>query len=283
MSGLVASAVGTVAGAIGGGIEALGGLSTIGSALGIANSAVSLGNQLFGDTPSGGGRQVAGGGGGGNGSGSGGFFQSDLTPQIVKGNTSPIDLTSGINFAPQLSNIPSGPLSYVADGGYIQSRSSHTRLAPGLIPLPLQPKISHGHEMPSLNVSPSDTFNFGSPSTIFDQKPFKSETYAEGGEIEHNPEFYSEGGLKHTYVQGAGDGTSDSVPAMLANGEFVIPADVVSALGNGSSDSGSKVLDELLQTVREHKQNHEPKELPPDSKGALEYIAIAKHRVGGVA
>jgi hypothetical protein len=100
--------------------------------------------------------------------------------------------------------------------------------------------------------------------------------FADGG---HVPEFYSEGGLKNRYVKGAGDGTSDDVPAMLANGEFVIPADVVSGLGNGSNDSGAKVLDEFLQTVRAHKQAHDAKHLPPDSKGALAYLSEAHKKV----
>ena len=97
--------------------------------------------------------------------------------------------------------------------------------------------------------------------------------------LEHKPEFYSEGGLKHTYVKGDGDGTSDSVPAMLATGEFVIPSDIVSALGNGNNDSGSKVLDEFLKVIREHKQSHGPDKLPPDSKGPLEYISISHSKV----
>jgi len=97
----------------------------------------------------------------------------------------------------------------------------------------------------------------------------------------HNPQFFSEGGLnaiQHRYVTGAGDGTSDSIPAMLANGEFVIPADVVSSLGNGSNDSGAEVLDSFLKTIREHKQKHNAKHLPPDSKGPLAYLLEAKHK-----
>jgi len=105
---------------------------------------------------------------------------------------------------------------------------------------------------------------------------------ADGGHIEgHNPQFYSEGGLnslENRYVKGDGDGTSDDVPAMLANGEFVIPADVVSKLGNGSNDAGANVLDEFLQVIREHAQRHDPKELPPDSKGALAYLEEAQQR-----
>jgi hypothetical protein len=106
---------------------------------------------------------------------------------------------------------------------------------------------------------------------------------AAGGSIpeDHNPQFFSEGGLNaldHRFVKGPGDGTSDTVPAMLANGEFVIPADVVSALGNGSNDAGASVLDQFLNTIRTHKQKHNAKELPPDSKGPLAYLLEAKKR-----
>jgi len=65
---------------------------------------------------------------------------------------------------------------------------------------------------------------------------------------------YARGG----YLDGAGDGMSDSIPATiegkqparLADGEFVIPADVVSHLGNGSSKAGSKRLYAMMQKVR---------------------------------
>lgn len=106
--------------------------------------------------------------------------------------------------------------------------------------------------------------------------------YAEGGEVEHKPQFFSEGGLQsidNRYVTGEGDGTSDSVAAMLADGEFVIPADVVASLGNGSNQAGSKVLDEFLKTIRDHKRKADAKNLPPDSKGPLGYLTDAKRKV----
>jgi hypothetical protein len=109
-----------------------------------------------------------------------------------------------------------------------------------------------------------------------------TQSFNEGGEVDgHNPTFFSPGGLasmENTYVKGEGDGTSDSVAAMLANGEFVIPADVVSKLGNGSNDAGANVLDEFLSTIREHAQKHDPKKLPPDSKGPLTYLAQANKK-----
>jgi hypothetical protein len=113
-------------------------------------------------------------------------------------------------------------------------------------------------------------------------QPAATRSFNEGGGVEgHNPTFFSPGGLasiENTYVKGEGDGTSDSVAAMLANGEFVIPADVVSKLGNGSNDAGANVLDEFLSTIREHAQRHNPKELPPDSKGPLAYLAEANKK-----
>jgi hypothetical protein len=130
------------------------------------------------------------------------------------------------------------------------------------------------------------TLDTGLPQTAY--KPVKQKNplaifgKAEGGSVQdHNPQFYSEGGLsiQHRYVKGPGDGTSDSIPAMLANGEFVIPADVVSSLGNGSNDSGAKILDEFLKTIRDHKHKSNAKKLPPDSKGPLSYLQQAKKKV----
>ena len=59
-------------------------------------------------------------------------------------------------------------------------------------------------------------------------------------------------------LKGPGDGMSDSIPATiadrqparLANDEFVVPADVVSHLGNGSSDAGAKQLYRMMDKVR---------------------------------
>jgi hypothetical protein len=71
-------------------------------------------------------------------------------------------------------------------------------------------------------------------------------------------------------VVGTGDGMSDSVPAdiegvqeaRLADGEFVIPADVVADIGNGSSDAGSKKLYDMMDRIR--KARHGTTEQPPE-------------------
>jgi hypothetical protein len=63
------------------------------------------------------------------------------------------------------------------------------------------------------------------------------------------------------YLKGNGDGVSDSIPARfsgsgqearLADGEFVIPARVVSEIGNGSSDAGARKLYAMLDRVESH-------------------------------
>jgi hypothetical protein len=148
--------------------------------------------------------------------------------------------------------------------------------ADGGSPVNLQPQVTHGHPQYLQN------FTSNIPQTVVGMVPFQHHKTGHSVVDEHRPEFFSEGGLnsiKHTYVTGQGDGTSDSIPAMLANGEFVIPADVVSGLGNGSNDAGAKVLDEFMKTIRQHKQSHGHDGLPPDSKGALSYLQEATKKV----
>jgi hypothetical protein len=61
------------------------------------------------------------------------------------------------------------------------------------------------------------------------------------------------------YLGGTTDGMADEIPATINNeqpaalsdGEFVVPADVVSGLGNGNSDAGAKVLYSMMDRVRQ--------------------------------
>ncbi len=83
--------------------------------------------------------------------------------------------------------------------------------------------------------------------------------------------FAAGGGLSGVprFLSGGGDGMSDSIPATingrqparLADGEFVIPADVVSHLGNGSSKAGAKQLYAMMDRVR-NKRTGKKKQAP---------------------
>jgi hypothetical protein len=73
---------------------------------------------------------------------------------------------------------------------------------------------------------------------------------------------YSDGGR---LLKGPGDGMSDNIPATisdkqparLADGEFVVPADVVSHLGNGSTDAGAKQLYLMMDKIRKARTGNE--------------------------
>ncbi len=89
---------------------------------------------------------------------------------------------------------------------------------------------------------------------------------------------YAAGGIaklrEGRYLAGATDGMADKVPAeidqvqpaALSDGEYVIPADVVSHLGNGNSDAGAEVLDKFLVKVRKARTGNgkQGKEIDPE-------------------
>jgi hypothetical protein len=80
---------------------------------------------------------------------------------------------------------------------------------------------------------------------------------AGGGIMQASLGGYAAGGNPRL-LSGPGDGMSDNIPATisgrqparLADGEFVVPADVVSHLGNGSTNAGAKKLHGMMNKVR---------------------------------
>jgi hypothetical protein len=78
---------------------------------------------------------------------------------------------------------------------------------------------------------------------------------ASGGIAGYNLGGYSDGGR---LLRGPGDGVSDSIPASigdrqparLADGEFVVPARIVSELGNGSTEAGARKLYAMMERVQ---------------------------------
>lgn len=80
---------------------------------------------------------------------------------------------------------------------------------------------------------------------------------AKGGIMQSSLGGYAAGGNPRL-LKGPGDGMSDNIPATingrqparLADGEFVIPADVVSHLGNGSTEAGAKQLHAMMNKIR---------------------------------
>lgn len=83
------------------------------------------------------------------------------------------------------------------------------------------------------------------------------QTFAAGG-ISYGLGGYSDGGR---LLKGPGDGVSDSIPAVighkqparLADGEFVIPARIVSELGNGSTEAGARKLYAMMERIQKQR------------------------------
>jgi len=85
----------------------------------------------------------------------------------------------------------------------------------------------------------------------------------------------AQGGLsKIAYLaRGAGTGRSDEIPARLSDGEYVIDAETVAMIGDGSTDAGSKRLDEMRTAIRKHKGKALAKgKFSPNAKSPLAYL-----------
>ena len=104
-------------------------------------------------------------------------------------------------------------------------------------------------------------------------------------------EGYAMGGMaKGRYLQGETDGMADEIPAQigrdqpaaLSHGEFVVPADVVSHLGNGNSDAGAKKLYQMMDKIRMARTGtkKQGKEINPD-KFTPGGLANSRYAQGG--
>ena len=83
--------------------------------------------------------------------------------------------------------------------------------------------------------------------------------YAEAAPRGHDPEFIT--GMTGYYACGGGTGQSDDIPAMLHDGDYVMDAEAVSALGDGSSKAGRDILEGFRNQVS-YKDTTEGKPVP---------------------
>jgi hypothetical protein len=84
------------------------------------------------------------------------------------------------------------------------------------------------------------------------------------------------GGLSSVHsmkIGGGADGRSDDVPAVLSDGEYVMDAESVAMLGNGSSKAGAAKLDQMRSKLRQHKgQALANGKISPDARSPLSYV-----------
>jgi len=166
------------------------------------------------------------------------------------------DTSERLYFQPKFTPLPpykaaGGGLMSLAGGGPIEAMSNANAIG-----------ANTGYPMADVNKATyatpyqtpvSQNVVQGSADTGVNPMTGEQTRFAAGGIS--NLGSYSDGGR---LLKGPGDGMSDNIPAQigskqparLADGEFVVPADVVSHLGNGSTDAGAKQLYKMMDRIR---------------------------------
>ena len=140
------------------------------------------------------------------------------------------------------------------------------------------------------NLSPTQQEYFNRPSIVWDWDKLSADAVSSnltldqfmarnwnrvsGGEYNKAPAM-AQGGLNAMarFVRGGGTGRSDEIDAKLSDGEYVIDAETVAMLGDGSSKAGAKRLDEMRASIRKHKGKVMARgKFSPDAKSPLTYL-----------
>jgi len=96
------------------------------------------------------------------------------------------------------------------------------------------------------------------------------------------PPVFAMGGLAHggsseeaegRYVEGPGSGRDDKIPALLSDGEYVIDAETLALLGDGSTKEGARKMDAFRANIRKHKGRALSRgRISPDAKSPNKYM-----------
>jgi hypothetical protein len=99
--------------------------------------------------------------------------------------------------------------------------------------------------------------------------PKDQPVFAEGGLTG-----YSKGGSNSSrYVDGPGSGREDKIPALLSDGEYVIDAETLALLGDGSTKEGARRMDKFRANIRKHKGRALSRgQISPDAKSPDKYM-----------
>jgi hypothetical protein len=137
--------------------------------------------------------------------------------------------------------------------------------------------------------------NYSNRTAVTNYQPAGGDWYTYGEHGGGQPQFYQNNAIpqqmahggalmsrfarggQQGYVEGGGDGMSDAIPAKLSDGEYVINADVVSALGNGSNRKGAQRLEQMRHAVMRDRGT--PRVVPKKiRKSPLQYLQETRRR-----
>jgi hypothetical protein len=139
------------------------------------------------------------------------------------------------------------------------------------------------------NLTPQQQEYLNRPGVTWDWNRLQSDAAASGMTLdqymannwnrvsagEYNVQRMAQGGLSalSRFVRGGGTGRSDEINAKLSDGEYVIDAETVAMLGDGSSKAGAQRLDQMRESIRQHKGKALAKgKFSPDAKSPLTYL-----------
>ena len=139
-------------------------------------------------------------------------------------------------------------------------------------------------------LSPSQQEYFNRPSVTWDWNKMQRDAAASGMGLgqymatnwpritsgQYNATGMAQGGALSAvarFARGAGTGRSDEIDAKLSDGEYVMDAETVAMLGDGSSKAGAQRLDKMREAIRAHKGKALSKgKFSPDAKSPLAYL-----------
>ena len=180
------------------------------------------------------------------GKGSGAFSEMLNNPEVLamlQGSGAPQDTKS----YDVLASIGANPVQAMNQGGMTNAGTANSSVIPAIVPL-----IQAANEQAQAR-------------------------FARGGAIVDGLKAIAGNRAFEGRVKGPGDGMSDDIPfniegqqpALLARDEYVIPADVVSMIGNGSSDAGSEQIDAAIANIRQDKYGRAQQPRETEGLGGL--------------
>jgi len=179
------------------------------------------------------------------GKGSGAFSEMLNNPEVLA------LLGGSMNQTPKsydvLASIGANPVQAMNQGGMTNAGTANSSVIPAIVPL-----IQAANEQAQAR-------------------------FARGGAIVDGLKAIAGNRAFEGRVKGPGDGMSDDIPfniegqqpALLARDEYVIPADVVSMIGNGSSDAGSEQIDAAIANIRQDKYGRAQQPRETEGLGGL--------------
>lgn len=100
--------------------------------------------------------------------------------------------------------------------------------------------------------------------------------WATGGRVGQAPVGGLSAAIGGGHVRGATGGQADKIQALLSDGEYVMDAETVSALGDGNTEAGAKKLDKMRQNIRKHKRAAPVTSIPNKAKTPEQYLGKGK-------